>query len=127
MYNPQKTANRIKDISKEKSKSISSILNEANLGKNTITKMSNGADIFVQSIYKIAECLECSVDYLLGRSDNPSSHKQVYTIAVDKQEQELLNIFRQLNENGQESIRNFANYTFDDNRYKKFKDIPKQA
>jgi DNA-binding Xre family transcriptional regulator len=46
------------------------------LGKNTVAKMSNGTDILTQNFAKIADYLDCSVDYLLGRTDNPDSHKQ---------------------------------------------------
>ncbi len=29
----------------------------------------------VENLVKIADYLDCSVDYLLGRTDNPNSHK----------------------------------------------------
>lgn len=29
----------------------------------------------IENITKIADYLDCSVDYLLGRTDNPNSHK----------------------------------------------------
>ena len=127
LYNSPNVANAIRDMSKIRKIPLKDILTDCKLGSNTISHMLHGKSIAFDSLAKIADCLNCSVDYLLGRSDNPSSHKQVCAIATDEREQELLDIFRQLNENGQENIRNFANYTFDDDRYKKFEDLPKQA
>ncbi len=69
MYNPQKIAERIKQQAKKKNISINQLLLNCGLGKNTIAKMSNGTDILTQNFQKIAENLECSVDYLLGRTN----------------------------------------------------------
>ena len=30
----------------------------------------------IQNLVKIADYLDCSIDYLLGRTDNPNSHKK---------------------------------------------------
>ena len=38
------------------------------------TKWKNGT-IPNETLTKIADYLDCSVDYLLGRTDNPESHK----------------------------------------------------
>lgn len=76
MYNSQKIALKIKDMAKSQNISINQMLLNCGLGKNTIVKMSNGTDILTQNFAKIADYLDCSVDYLLGRTDNPNSHKQ---------------------------------------------------
>lgn len=76
MYNSQKIALKIKDMAKQRNISINQMLLNCELGKNTISKMSNGTDILTQNFAKIADYLDCSVDYLLGRTDNPNSHKQ---------------------------------------------------
>ena len=31
---------------------------------------------YIQNLIKIADYLDCSTDYLLGRTDNPDSHKK---------------------------------------------------
>lgn len=72
MQNTQITAERIKLQAKEKGISAKKVLEICELGPNTITKMSNGSDIVSQSLKKIADYLDCSVDYLLGRVDNPN-------------------------------------------------------
>lgn len=71
MYNPQITASIIKKLAKSKGITLSDILSDCALGKNTIAKMSSGTDILTKNIAKIADYLNCSVDYLLGRTDCP--------------------------------------------------------
>lgn len=76
MYNTQIIAQRIKERAKYRDISINQLLLNCELGKNTVAKMANGTDILTQNFAKIADSLDCSVDYLLGRTDNPNSHKQ---------------------------------------------------
>lgn len=73
MYNPQITVERIKNIRKSK-KMPSYQLNEVcNLNKNTIAVSANSKNgLSAQILYDVSETLDCSVDYLLGRSDNPN-------------------------------------------------------
>ena len=42
---------------------------------NTVNKISRGTDILTLNFAKIADYLDCSVDYLLGRTDNPEINK----------------------------------------------------
>lgn len=77
MYNSQEISNRIKFMAKRQGKSISTVLADCELGKNTVSKISNGTDILTLNFAKIADYLDCSVDYLLGRTDNPDSHKNL--------------------------------------------------
>lgn len=71
MYDSQKIANRIKSRAKDKGMSLGDLLSACELGVNTISKMSKGTDILTHNFAKIADVLDCSVDYLLGRTDNP--------------------------------------------------------
>ncbi len=66
------TANRIKNIAKSKRISIKQLLNNCELSINTISEMSKGKQISYISLAKMANYLDCSVDYLLGRTDNPN-------------------------------------------------------
>ncbi len=70
-YSPY-VANRIKDYAKCKKISLKSILEDCKLGSNTFSHMSHGKSIAFDSLAKIADYLGCSVDYLLGRSENPN-------------------------------------------------------
>lgn len=78
MKNTQIVAERIKIRAKEKGISVKKLLEKCDLGVNTVTKMSNGTDIVSQNLLKIADGLECSVDYLLGRTENPNIMSEVY-------------------------------------------------
>lgn len=69
MYNSQEIANRIKLLSKQQGKSLAEVLTACNLGVNTVAKINKGADILTLNFAKIADYLDCSVDYLLGRDD----------------------------------------------------------
>lgn len=75
MYNSQEIASRIKLRAKEQGYSISSVLSACELGKNTVAKIGQGTDILTLNFAKIADYLDCSVDYLLGRTDNPEVNK----------------------------------------------------
>lgn len=71
MYNSQEIAQRIKLRAKQVGKPLGEVLASCGLGINTVNKMSRGTDILTLNFAKIADSLECSVDYLLGRTDNP--------------------------------------------------------
>lgn len=75
MYNSQEIANRIKSRAKQQGKSIGIILTECELGINTISKINKGTDILTLNFAKIADNLDCSVDYLLGRTDKPEINR----------------------------------------------------
>ncbi len=72
MYTAQQTAERIKARSKQKNILIKDMLDNCDLGKNTLSSMlSRGSWPQANNLAKIADCLNCSVDYLLGRTDIP--------------------------------------------------------
>lgn len=123
MYIPQETAERIKLVAKRRGKSIAAVLTEVGIGKNTISKMTSGSDVFVQSISKIADCLNCSVDFLIGRKETDNLKETELT----EKEQELLDIFRQLNDLGQDCMIHNAKLTREDIQYQKYTDISKEA
>ena len=75
MYNSQDIAKRIKSRAKQQGKALGEMLSDCELGINTISKMAKGNDILTQNFAKIADYLGCSVDYLLGRTDNPEINK----------------------------------------------------
>lgn len=75
MYNSQEIANRIKSMAKQQNKTIGEVLSACELGINTVSKISNGSDILTLNFARIADYLDCSVDYLLGRTDNPEVNK----------------------------------------------------
>lgn len=75
MYNTQEMANRIKQQVKLHGYNMKNMLSELELGINIISHLAKGQVISSINLAKIADYLDCSVDYLLGRTDNPNSHK----------------------------------------------------
>ncbi|HIT87238.1 MAG TPA: helix-turn-helix domain-containing protein [Candidatus Coprocola pullicola] len=75
MYNLQLIENRIMSIAKEMGLSKNKLLINTNLNKSVFDNMKRGQIPSVDKIHIIADYLDCSVDYLLGRTDNPNSHK----------------------------------------------------
>lgn len=75
MYDSKKIADRIRERTKEQGKTLHEVLSNCGLGINTVSKISKGTDILTLNFAKIADYLECSVDYLLGRTDNPEINR----------------------------------------------------
>ena len=76
MYNLQLNIDRILTLTNSKNLSINQMLKNADLSTSILDNMKRGRLPSVDKIYNIADYLDCSVDYLLGRTDNPNSHKQ---------------------------------------------------
>ncbi len=75
MYNSHNIATNIKTTAKEKNIIIKQMLSDCELGSNTMSAMYHGKSIASDSLARIADYLGCSVDYLLGRTDNPEINK----------------------------------------------------
>lgn len=75
LYNPPDVVTVIKSVAKSKKIQIKDMLSDVGLGLNTLSHMNHGKAIAYDSLARIADYLDCSVDYLLGRTDDPSSHK----------------------------------------------------
>lgn len=72
----KKTVVLIKKSAKQRGIKITDMLNECGLSKNALSSMqSRGSWLQANNLAKIADYLDCSVDYLLGRTDKPNSHK----------------------------------------------------
>lgn len=73
MYNSSETSTRIRQLAKEKGIQMSELQEKCGLSKNTIMQSGKSQEgMKAKNLYAIAEMLECSVDYLLGRTDNPN-------------------------------------------------------
>lgn len=76
MYNPQTVAMRIKDMAQMRNIPINQLLRECELSKNTLSSMlSGGCSPRLDNVYKIAERLDISIDYLVGRTDIPEVNR----------------------------------------------------
>lgn len=86
------------------------------LSSSKITAWKNGSIPKYGILKQISEHFKVPVSYLFIESNEDSDI-----------ELELLEIFRQLNHDGQECVRNYAKYTLEDIRYQKYTDISKDA
>lgn len=78
MYISTVVVERIKKFAKTKNISITKMLMECELNKNTLSSMqSRGSWPQANSLAKIADYLDCSVDYLLGRTDSPEMNHAI--------------------------------------------------
>lgn len=70
IYKSSEVADRIRLLAKAKNISVSTMFSEIGLGKNTLMNFKTSMPK-ADNIAKIADYLDVSVDYLLGRTDNP--------------------------------------------------------
>lgn len=91
MYISSNIATRIKKLAKSKGVVIKDMLSECGLGANTMANLKTSMPK-ADSLAKIADFLGCSVDYLLGRTDNYISENSQSKIT--KQEFEVLLAYR---------------------------------
>ena len=68
-------AQRIKARCKEKGYTISSVLENCEISKSYMYDLKRQRIPSVESFLKISEYLDCSIDYLIGRTDNPDINK----------------------------------------------------
>lgn len=76
MKNSQEVANCIKSYAKYKDVAVGKMLKDCELSINTLSSMQAGGYYpRLEAIAKIADYLDCSVDYLLGRTDKPEVNR----------------------------------------------------
>lgn len=75
MYTAKDLTLRIKACAKERKKQTGEILKICNLNPNTLCQITDKKGISSFSLARIADELDCSVDYLLGRTDNPEINR----------------------------------------------------
>ena len=130
MQNSQDVAINIKKITKIKKIAIGKMLSDCDLSKNTLSTMqSRGYLPRAETLIKIADYLDCSVDYLLGRTDvqeietfiKTPDNTTEYIMTTNKPETTLLIEFRNLNKQGQEYIMQTMDMVRD--KYKKSNSI----
>lgn len=109
MYYSQEVSKRIKELAKEKRITISKLLVDCGLNNSTLNQISEERGLASFSLAKIADCLDCSVDYLLCRTQNPDSHK-IHSSDVmklsseDKQLADIIEIYRKLDNIGKAKL-----------------------
>lgn len=75
MYMTQDIADRIKLRLKFKHVRAKDMLSDLNMGVNAISELAKGKQMSCIALARVADYLDCSVDYLLGRTDNPDINR----------------------------------------------------
>lgn len=66
---------RIKDRCKEKGYTIKEMLEYCEISRNYMYDLKVNRVPLIESVEKIADYLGCSIDYLIGRTDNPDINR----------------------------------------------------
>lgn len=74
MYQSTDVAKRIKLMAKHRKITVKQVLLDAGLNYNTMSNMRRSM-LKADNLARIADVLDCSMDYLMGRTDNPDLNK----------------------------------------------------
>lgn len=74
MYQSADVAARIKSVAKSKGITVKKLLEDVGMGFNAMSNMRTSMPK-ADNLAKIADYLDCSVDYLLGRTDKPEVNR----------------------------------------------------
>ncbi len=83
MYTTQILTERIKLALKVSGKKQKEVLLNCGANENTLNQLSDKKGLSSFTLAKISDELDCSVDYLLGRTENPQSHKSMLLTTGD--------------------------------------------
>lgn len=75
MYDTHKAADRIRGQAKLRGVAVGAMLSDLDLGINALSQFDKGRVMSSFNLARIADYLDCSVDYLLGRTDNPDVNR----------------------------------------------------
>ena len=86
MYSSQNVAKIIKQTAKEKNVTIGKMLSECGLSKNALATMQSGGRLpHTENLLKIADYLDLSLDYLMGRDiKNNAPDDTVRSVIIGK-------------------------------------------
>lgn len=75
MYNAEFLSDRIKLRARARGVMLKEMLVELDLNINTISQITDKKGLACFSLARIADYLDCSMDYLLGRTDVPEVNR----------------------------------------------------
>ena len=123
MYDSQITYTRIKDIAKKNNISLKTLNEMCSLSENAISSAAKSQECMkAKNLYAISSCLNCSVDYLLGKTENPNAHKETPSDRSEGEVQEIIKIFLNLNQEGRNRLMQQAEDISEIDKYKKCDD-----
>lgn len=93
MYITQDIASRIKAQLKQQGKSAKDMLTDLDMGINAISEFSKGKQMSCISLARIADYLDCSVDYLIGRDMQQKKPAPENGDGLTEEQQEIVRLF----------------------------------
>ncbi|MGX7132383.1 helix-turn-helix domain-containing protein [Enterococcus songbeiensis] len=91
------TFERIKILAKKQGKSLNKVEEELGYGKNVLYRLKT-TNPSAERLQELANYFNVSVDYLLGRTDDPTpvnvGHELAWDATITKEEEDLLAAFR---------------------------------
>ena len=90
----------LKSLCKINNIKITPLLEKLNISKSAIARWRNGVLPNGETLIKIANYFNCSIDYLVGRTDNPNFSEEN---KITEQEYKVLSAYRQ-NTNMQQAV-----------------------
>ena len=105
MYTSDIIAERIRLLAKAKDISLRALFERTGLGKNFIaSSLSAGSFPKADNLARIADYLETSTDYLLGRTDDTAAPMGAAKPSLPPDEAKLLDDYRSLTEEGKKEV-----------------------
>lgn len=116
---------RFYSVCLDKGTKPNSIAKDIGISSGILTKWkTQGSLPNGETLLSIANRLDCSVDYLLGRTENAKAHKdEVYS----QEYTELFEKYMRLDDNDKIKITERIDTLLDDDKYKKIYSTPKEA
>ena len=136
MYNLQIIESRIMEIAAKKGLSKNKLLINSEMGKSFFDNMKKGRIPSVERLHIIADYLNVSIDYLVGRTDKPNldeapatasapttQKNNTTTSELTEHENELLRIYRSLPPRSKTEVMSFMYETEDKNELERDREI----
>lgn len=115
MSNAQILAENIKNIAKAKNITLKSMLSDCDLNVNTLNQISDKKGISCFGLERIADYLDVSVDYLLGRTDTPNTYSiSNQDTTINGTQANVINNAEKQDEMTEELVKAFKSMSFPD-------------
>lgn len=96
------------------------VAKDTGIPQGQMNKWKNGKGTpTAENLIKIADYLDCTIDFLLGRTKEELNEPE--------DEHRLIKAYRQLTDEGKRAVLNFAEMSANSPQYQKYTDIPKEA
>lgn len=100
---------RLRELRKSKSLTMKQLGNMIGLSESTISLYENGKhEPDHATLASLAKCLDTSIDYLLGNSDNPAVIRNQPTAEGDELDAELISLLCSLSPSEEQRVRDFV-------------------